>query len=155
MERDYIFCATPEKLPVGRDFIVCSTELHRPMHAAFSVQRGQAKGRGIDFKLTFDQWASVWLEGEKWGGRGTRADQYAMGRLGDLGAYETGNVKIITVAQNGFEAQGGRKASNETRAKQSAAHLGKKFTDEHRANLSAARQRNLGAIRRPTDLNGE
>ena len=144
-EREYIHCATAERAHVGRDFIVCSSELRQPMRNAFAAQRGQARNRAVQFSLTFDQWASVWLESGKWFERGRRADQYAMGRFGDVGPYGIGNVSIITVAQNGFEAQSGRKASDETRAKQSAAHKGKKFTDEHCANLSTANSKKFTA----------
>jgi hypothetical protein len=138
IERDYIYCSTVEKLPVGRDFIVYATDLEREMRRAFATQKAQARNREIVFTLPFEQWANVWLEGGKWYERGRQSDQYVMGRFGDTGAYEVGNVNLITVAQNVSDAQSGREQSDRERANRGAALKGRTFTDEHRANLSAA-----------------
>lgn len=121
-----------------RHFLVGETRVREGMKTAFGVQRGQAKRRSIKFNMTFTEWADIWLESGHWFERGTRADQYVMGRLGDVGPYAVGNVKIITVARNGHDAQSGRVASPETRQKQSIAMKDREITDEHRAKLSAA-----------------
>jgi len=138
--RDFIYCATPvkEQILVGRDFIACSTSLSPSMKKAFATQRAQAKLRNISFEFTFDQWASTWLEQDRWSDRGTRNDQYVMSRLGDEGAYAPGNIKIATVAQNVSEAQIGRKQSLATRQRHADSMMNREVTAEHRNRLSAA-----------------
>jgi hypothetical protein len=66
----------------------------------FHHQRRNAKTRGIPFLMTFDQWKAIWLESGKWEQRGFRRGQYVMSRLGDRGAYVTGNVKVCLVGEN-------------------------------------------------------
>lgn len=58
---------------------------------AFRSQRGAAKHRGIEWKLTFREWINEW-EGF-WDRRG-RGHGLVMCRKKDQGAYEVGNVFI-------------------------------------------------------------
>lgn len=67
---------------------------------AYSRHKSQAKQRGIPFLLTFEEWATLWLESEKWEQRGRRKGQYVMARFGDMGPYEVGNVHICTCQEN-------------------------------------------------------
>jgi hypothetical protein len=78
--------------------------------------RGNATDRGIPFLLSFGQWWSVWQRSGHWCQRGRRRGQYVMARFGDQGAYEVGNVRICTVADNMKE----RRLTAATRAKLSA-----------------------------------
>ena len=62
-------------------------------------QKRQAKQRGIEFNFTFLEWWRFWQNSGKWGKRGG-GKGYCMARFGDSGAYEVGNVEIITIGQN-------------------------------------------------------
>jgi len=67
----------------------------------FSDHKRGAKQRGIAFYLTFEQWWGYWEE--HWEARGTGADAMCMCRTNDEGAYEVGNVRIDTNANNAKE----------------------------------------------------
>jgi hypothetical protein len=66
----------------------------------FSQQRWCAKQRNIPFRLTFEEWWSIWELSGHWHERGYRRGQYCMARYGDQGAYEVGNVRICLVEEN-------------------------------------------------------
>lgn len=66
----------------------------------FIMHRAAAKSRGIPFKFTKAEWFDVWEKSGKWEQRGCRRGQYVMARKDDKGAYEIGNVEIITCSQN-------------------------------------------------------
>jgi hypothetical protein len=80
-------------------------------------QKNNAKGRGILFLLTFDQWWSTWEQSGHWHERGKGRHKYCMARIGDVGAYELGNIKIIRHESNVSEGQRGKAKSNELRRK--------------------------------------
>lgn len=56
------------------------------------------KKRGIDFKLSFDEWWDIWKP--HYHNRGSKKGQFCMCRIMDKGAYEVGNVTIGTVENN-------------------------------------------------------
>lgn len=58
---------------------------------AFRNQKRGAKDRGIEFRLTFEQWLEFW--GDDLPRRGRGANDLQMQRFGDVGAYEIGNIK--------------------------------------------------------------
>jgi hypothetical protein len=64
-----------------------------------------AKQPGIPFQLTFGQWFGIWAASGHMHERGTQRGQYVMARRGDKGAYESGNVNIITAKQNRKDAK--------------------------------------------------
>lgn len=64
----------------------------------------RAKGRGVPFLLTFEEWFHIWKASGHWHESGTRRGQYNMARYGDKGGYEVGNVRIITAEENVAEA---------------------------------------------------
>lgn len=66
---------------------------------AFIQQKTNANTRGIEWKLTIAEWWDIWQKSGKWELRG-RGEGYCMGRKGDAGAYEAGNVYICTIGQN-------------------------------------------------------
>lgn len=66
--------------------------------AKFNVHKATAKQRGIAFLLTFEQWWSLWEP--HWSNRGVGVTEMVMARTGDVGAYEVGNVRIITNLEN-------------------------------------------------------
>lgn len=57
-------------------------------------QRIHSVKRGIPFNLTFNEWWDIWDKSGKYEERGCKRGQYCMSRVGDLGAYEVGNVFI-------------------------------------------------------------
>ena len=65
---------------------------------AFSTQRSGAKSRGIEWKLSFEQWLAWW--GSDLGQRGAHRGQLQMQRFHDKGAYELGNIKKGTPKEN-------------------------------------------------------
>lgn len=69
----------------------------------YQRQRENAKKRGIEWKLSLSEWWKVWDDSGKWNKRGRSKDMYVMSRVADNGAYEIGNVMIITASQNHFE----------------------------------------------------
>lgn len=69
-------------------------------------QRCRARNRGITFQLSFKQWFSIWQNSGRLHRRGKQNGQYVMARFGDRGPYATGNVKIVTINQNGHESKG-------------------------------------------------
>jgi len=66
--------------------------------AKYTVQRAQAKSRGIEFTLTFEEWWSLWEP--HWTDRGTAPGQYCMTRNNDAGGYVFGNVAVKQVGSN-------------------------------------------------------
>ena len=101
---------------------------------AWIFQRARARKRGIDFLLTFEEWFKVWDDSGHLHERGRLKHQYCMARVGDVGAYAVGNVKIITMGENGKE--------------QINPWLGRKATDEHKAKLAAGMLGNCKGFRR-------
>lgn len=69
-------------------------------YSAFVWQRNHANCRGVEWKMKFWEWYSVWQESGKWEERGRGAGRYCMCRMGDEGAYELGNVYIGSVVHN-------------------------------------------------------
>lgn len=72
--------------------------LVRAMRRAYTNQRSRAKGRGIAFEFTFEQWCAWWQR--EWQLRGRNYKQFVMGRKNDRGPYSPGNVVCITQGQN-------------------------------------------------------
>lgn len=66
----------------------------------YHQQLRNAKHRGKEFKLTFEEWCQIWVDSGKWEQRGCKRGQYVMSRKGDVGAYEIGNVFIQLTESN-------------------------------------------------------
>lgn len=69
--------------------------------------RLSAKGRGIPFRFTYEEWVSLWKTSGKFHLRGIYQGCYVMARFGDKGAYEVGNVVIIPTGENLADAHRG------------------------------------------------
>jgi hypothetical protein len=95
-----------------------------PYWKAYTNQRYQALRRGIAFQLEFKQWLSIWKASGHLPNRGKQKGQYVMARHGDCGPYANGNVKIVTINQNGHESKGktGQTTPIECREKISLSH---------------------------------
>src|SRR5258708_17288656 len=66
----------------------------------FQAHKDSAKARKIPFIFTFDGWMKVWLDSGHFHQRGKRSHEYCMARHEDKGAYEVGNISIITNYEN-------------------------------------------------------
>lgn len=62
----------------------------------YNAHKGSAKQRGIEFRLSYDQWLNIWLLSGKINQRG----KYVMCRYNDVGSYSVDNVFIDTAANN-------------------------------------------------------
>lgn len=91
----------------------------------FNAHKSNAKRRGIEFKLTFDEWVDIWEKSGKWGERGRGADKYCMCRIGDVGSYSIDNVFIGQGKHNVRDGNIGKPDSEETKRKKSEAAKGK------------------------------
>ena len=77
----------------------------------FYLAKDRAYVRGVPFLLTREQFVGLWERalGPDWRKfRGQHRGQYCMGRFGDRGAYELGNVEIILSTENVSHAKTGR-----------------------------------------------
>lgn len=91
----------------------------------YTQQKSNAKQRGVEFRLTLEEWKQIWLDSGKWEQRGRGADKYCMCRIGDTGAYEVGNVFIALNTSNLSEGNLGRVLTDEHKAKIAAKNSGK------------------------------
>lgn len=73
------------------------------MMSGYSRQRTNAIIRGVEWKITPWEWWCIWRDSGHAKERGRLRDNYVMARLGDAGAYEVGNVEIITASQNSID----------------------------------------------------
>lgn len=96
-----------------------------PFLRAYQIQKSNARTRGVEFALTFDEWKELWIASGKWGERGRGSEKYCMCRTGDTGPYAVGNVYIDTNHKNLSDGNLGRVPSEETREKISVANTGK------------------------------
>lgn len=79
-------------------------------------QRHGARLRGIDFRLTFEQWLEWW--GDDLDRRGVGPDDLQMQRQGDSGAYEIGNIRKGTPRENAKTRGAIKRAAASKRAKE-------------------------------------
>lgn len=66
---------------------------------AFDSQRSNAKARGIEWRLTFDEWLAWW--GSDLANRGKGREKLQMQRFGDIGPYALDNIRKGHPADNG------------------------------------------------------
>lgn len=83
----------------------------------YREHKNNARGRKIDFIISFDEWYKIWFDSGKWSQRGNKAGCYVMGRFGDVGPYSVNNVRIISFEQNNSEGHDSNPRSAEQRAK--------------------------------------
>lgn len=90
--------------------------------AAFRDQRNAAKGRGIEWRLSFEEWIFIWEQSGKLHLRGRNSGCYVMARNGDQGAYEVGNVEIISHEENSALPHFGRTPAHQQTKEWRAQH---------------------------------
>lgn len=86
----------------------------------WKAQRDSSKKRGIEFRFTLFQW-HCWWTGElanlgPEARRGRRRNEYVMARIGDVGAYEPGNVYAARPLDNARDIPADVRASMTLRA---------------------------------------
>ncbi|WP_167427970.1 NUMOD3 domain-containing DNA-binding protein [Achromobacter mucicolens] len=110
---------------------------------SYPVKRKTTKGRvdrngnPIEFRLTFEEWLSIWLASGKLLQRGIGQGQYCISRKDDLGHYEVANVFIQLATQNSREGKLGRPSSLKGRT---SPMKGRKQTAETKKKMSEARR---------------
>jgi len=85
IQRPHIWCTGPD--PVRHDQFVC-----------WMKSKAQCNFRGEEFSLTFEQYEEVWAG--QWSKRGRTPNDVCMTRIDWDGAWESGNVEIITRAEH-------------------------------------------------------
>ncbi len=70
------------------------------LYRDFLKRKYSAQSRGIKWKLNFHEWLDIWGASGKMPFRGRGKNFYCIGRVGDAGAYEKGNIYICTNSQN-------------------------------------------------------
>ena len=128
--------------------------VNQRVRQSYACQKFTSKRRGIRFLLSLQQWVAVWEKSGKFHLRGRGSAKYCMSRPGDVGAYEIGNVVIVTNRQNISQmnrlgrkvsaatrlkigqANRGHRHSAEVRARMSKSHLGKKLSEETKAKIA-------------------
>ncbi len=120
--------------------------LENPYEYAYQTQRNNAKRRGIDFNLTYEEWLSIWENSGHFNERGRKLGQYVMSRFNDIGDYSINNVEIIVMQKNQSDATKGKKKppmSENQKKLLSSILRGRKITsprsEEYRINLSNSR----------------
>jgi hypothetical protein len=90
-----------------------------PDKRRWQVHRTNARMRGIEFKLTFEEWFVWWMETGHYHERGREVGKYVMARKGDKGAYELGNIECIQAQENSVAPHEGAVRSAEVKKKMS------------------------------------
>lgn len=91
----------------------------------YRKQKSQAKARGIDWQLTFDEWFDIWQKSGFYHLRGKGKGSYVMSRYNDTGPYHINNIFIQSNSKNIIDAQKGRLVCESTKIKQSTSMMGK------------------------------
>ena len=91
----------------------------------FNAHKSNAKRRGIEFLLTFEQWFDIWQKSGNFDKRGRGADKYCMCRVGDTGSYSVDNVFIGQGKHNVSDGNIGKIDSEETKRRKSQSAKGR------------------------------
>lgn len=114
LERRANNSAVPAGVPVGMPEDRARAKAHarrnnerRYRHTTrgrYTRHKANAKQRGVDFHLTFEEWIAIWKLSGHWSEKNNRPHRgFCMCRHADEGAYEVGNVRIGTKGQNARE----------------------------------------------------
>jgi hypothetical protein len=89
-----------------KDRTECATHRSRkyrkqnPMKAAFQNLRQNAKRRGHDFNLTFNEFEYFAIKTDYIAGKGIMKESYSIDRIDNEKGYQLGNIQILTNSQN-------------------------------------------------------
>ena len=119
---------------------------HKERHK-YACHKSKAKQRGIEFKLTYEQWWEIWQQSGKWEQRGAGMNQYVMSRFNDKGAYVYDNVFIQPASENKREGNLGRKIPRSiTHQEKLTESLKRTFNDPNYVNHNKGKNNPYGAI---------
>jgi hypothetical protein len=90
-----------------QEWIAYQREWLKTPRGRYSQHKGKAVARGIEWRLTFEDWWDIWQTSGKWNLRGRYAHQYVMARYGDRGPYARDNVRICLSGENTEEMRRG------------------------------------------------
>ncbi len=99
-----------------------------PDKRKWQVHRTNAKMRGIEFKLTFEEWFCWWMDTGHYHERGREVGKYVMARKGDKGAYEMGNIECVQAQENSVIPHTGKPKTEEWKEKLRATRAALKLT---------------------------
>lgn len=72
----------------------------RRLKRRFINQRNSCKYRGVEFRMSFEDWRDWWLASGHVDERGKLRGQWVMARRFDAGAYELGNIECKRAEDN-------------------------------------------------------
>src|SRR6202012_129392 len=75
-------------------------DVTRRLERRYLNQKASSKYRGVEFRLTFEQWRDWWLATGRVDERGKLVGQWVMARRFDSGAYELGNIECKRAEDN-------------------------------------------------------
>jgi hypothetical protein len=111
----------------------------------FNDQKSMSKKRNVEWRLSFEEWMSIWESSGHLEQRGRGQGRYVMSRRGDCGPYSVDNVFIQLWEDNKrevFEDPIRRTALNNKKSLSTKGRPRGPFTEQHRENIrKAARQR--------------
>jgi hypothetical protein len=83
----------------------------------YSAQRIKAAVRGIEWRISFPEWLTVWMDSGHWADRGVGRGRYCMARHGDTGPYSVSNVSIQLCTTNSRDGIAKARANTEAKGK--------------------------------------
>ena len=78
--------------------------LNNPMRAAYQNLKDNAKRRGHDFDLTFEQFTQFAIKTDYIIKKGKQVDSYSIDRKENDKGYTIGNIQILTLSENSRKA---------------------------------------------------
>ncbi|CAB3784412.1 hypothetical protein LMG28138_01804 [Pararobbsia alpina] len=111
------------RVPVEKARAYCKERGLRDPGHAFKSQRNNAKERGIEWDMTFDEWWTIWEPYFHMRGRGT--NDLCMARTGDMGSYKVGNVYLTTHLGNARDYHAPRNAEKQRKQEQADRYWGR------------------------------
>lgn len=70
------------------------------MRSCFKTLRDNAKRRGKEFALTFEQFSRFCYETNYLAGKGRKSQSYSIDRRDNSKGYTIDNIRVLTVAEN-------------------------------------------------------
>lgn len=61
----------------------------------YREQKYNARGRGIEWSLTYEEWLKIWTDSGKLHLRGRKGGGYVMARFGDVGPYSVDRKSVV------------------------------------------------------------
>lgn len=125
------------------------SRLRLNLREVWGQHKRNAKFRGIEFLMSFEEWLMIWKDSGHMHERGNGSGKYVMCRIGDKGPYAVGNVRIALFQENSKEGvvnyphAGWRQPAGSEEAKRLKIYRrGKPHSAETKAKMSLASRGN-------------